>query len=75
MGHGVCKVFTNNLNLVPTSAEELIKILQQFEPLSDKDNTRSTDTRMLDFEDLQHKFHTSQVTIMLMNQYVVLYYL
>lgn len=59
MGHGVYEVFTNDLNLVPTSTEEFIKSLEQFEPLNDTDNTLSTETRMLDFEDLQHTFHTA----------------
>ncbi|XP_026808721.1 uncharacterized protein LOC113550949 isoform X2 [Rhopalosiphum maidis] len=59
MSHGVYEVFTNDLNLVPTSTEEFIKSLEQFEPLNDTDNTLSTETRMLDFEDLQHTFHTS----------------
>lgn len=59
MGHEVYEVFTNDLNLVPTSTEEFIKSLEQFEPLNDTDNTLSTETRMLDFEDLQHTFHTS----------------
>jgi len=59
MGHGVYEVFTNDLNLVPTSTEEFIKSLEQFEPLNDTDNALSTETRMLDFEDLQHTFHTS----------------
>ncbi|XP_029344266.1 uncharacterized protein LOC100159413 isoform X2 [Acyrthosiphon pisum] len=59
MGHGVYEVFTNELNLVPTSTEEFIKSLEQFEPLNDTENTLSTETRMLDFEDLQHTFHTS----------------
>lgn len=59
MGHGVYEVFTNELNLVPTSTEEFIKSLEQFEPLNDTDNTLSTETRMLDFEDLQHTFQTS----------------
>ncbi|KAE9530518.1 hypothetical protein AGLY_010980 [Aphis glycines] len=59
MGHGVYEVFTNDLNLVPTSTEEFIKSLEQFEPLNDSDNALSTETRMLDFEDLQHTFHTS----------------
>lgn len=59
MSHGVYEVFTNELNLVPTSTEEFIKSLEQFEPLNDTDNTLSTETRMLDFEDLQHTFHTS----------------
>lgn len=59
MGHGVYEVFSNELNLVPTSTEEFIKSLEQFEPLNDTDNTLSTETRMLDFEDLQHTFHTS----------------
>ncbi|KAF0769931.1 Uncharacterized protein FWK35_00002689 [Aphis craccivora] len=59
MGHGVYEVFTNDLNLVPTSTEEFIKSLEQFEPLNDSDNALSTETRMLDFADLQHTFHTS----------------
>lgn len=59
MSHGVYEVFTNDLNLVPTSTEEFIKSLEQFEPLNDNDNALSTGTRMLDFEDLQHTFHTS----------------
>ncbi|XP_015366704.1 PREDICTED: uncharacterized protein LOC107163681 [Diuraphis noxia] len=59
MGHGVYEVFTNELNLVPTSTEEFIKSLEQFEPLNDTDSALSTETRMLDFEDLQHTFHTS----------------
>lgn len=59
MSHGVYEVFTSDLNLVPTSTEEFIKSLEQFEPLNDNDNALSTGTRMLDFEDLQHTFHTS----------------
>ncbi|XP_025418951.1 uncharacterized protein LOC112689450 isoform X2 [Sipha flava] len=59
MSHGVYEVFSNELNLVPTSTEEFIKSLEQFEPLNDSDNTLSTEPRMLDFEDLQHTFHTA----------------
>lgn len=59
MSHGVYGVFSNDLNLVPTSTEDFIKSLEQFEPLNDTDNTLSSGTRMLDFEDLQHTFHTS----------------
>lgn len=59
MDHGVYGVFSNDLNLVPTSTEEFIKSLEQFEPLNDTDNALSNDTRMLDFEDLQHTFHTA----------------
>ncbi|VVC32051.1 Hypothetical protein CINCED_3A009552 [Cinara cedri] len=59
MSHGVYEVFTNDLNLVSTTTEEFIKSLEQFEPLNDTDNSLSTETRMLDFEDLQHTFHTA----------------
>ncbi|XP_050422612.1 uncharacterized protein LOC126834604 [Adelges cooleyi] len=60
MSHGVYEVFSNDMTLVPTSTEEFIKSLEQFEPLHDAANTLNTETRMLDFEDLQHPFHTSQ---------------
>lgn len=59
MSHEVYEVFTNDLNLVSTTTEEFIKSLEQFEPLNDTVNSLSTETRMLDFEDLQHTFHTA----------------
>ncbi|XP_050539479.1 uncharacterized protein LOC126904473 isoform X2 [Daktulosphaira vitifoliae] len=59
MSHGVYEVFTNDINLVPTSTEEFIKSLEQFEPLNDTENSLNTETRMLDFEDLHHTFNST----------------
>lgn len=59
MGHGVYDSYSNDLNMVHTSTEDIFKSLEQFEPLNDADNTPSSEIKILDFEDLYQTFHIS----------------